>query len=54
MTDGEVLPKFLKRTQQRAKEILGNGADETRQCYKTVRVKRVISIIPPRKGATFR
>ncbi|ATF10454.1 hypothetical protein BTN50_2044 [Candidatus Enterovibrio altilux] len=30
-----------------------NGACDTKQSYETVRIKRAVSFISPRKGATF-
>ncbi|ATF09100.1 hypothetical protein BTN50_0573 [Candidatus Enterovibrio altilux] len=44
VTDGEVLPNLLKQTHQKINEILSDSV------YDTVRIKRVASFIPLRKG----
>ena len=54
MTDAEVLPNLLKRTRRSIKEISGEGAYDTRECHRAIRVKKAIPLlIPPREGAAF-
>ncbi len=53
VTDGEVLLSLLKQTCRKINKISADGAYETRQCDGTVRIKRVVPLIPPIKGATF-
>ena len=50
VTDDEVL---LKQTRRAIKEISGNGAYDTRECHRAIRVKKAIPLIPPREGAAF-
>ncbi len=52
MTDGEALLNLLKQTRRRINKISGNSAYYTRQFYETVRIKRAILPIPPRKETT--
>lgn len=53
VSGGEVLPNLLKQTHRRIVEISGDGAYDTRLCYKAIRIKRAAPLIPPREGATF-
>ncbi|ANS87813.1 IS5 family transposase [Vibrio parahaemolyticus] len=53
VTDAEVLPNLLKQTRRTIKEISGDGAYDTRECHRAIRVKKAISLIPPREGAAF-
>ncbi|ATF09387.1 hypothetical protein [Candidatus Enterovibrio altilux] len=39
MTDGEVLPYLLKQTHRRINVISGYSIDDTKQCYKIIRIK---------------
>lgn len=51
--DAELLPNQLKQTRRAVKEISGDGAYNTRECHRAIRVKKEIPLIPPREGATF-
>ncbi|ATF08656.1 hypothetical protein BTN50_0112 [Candidatus Enterovibrio altilux] len=53
MTDDEVLPNLLKQTRQKINGILADGVYDTKQCYEIVRIKRVVPLIPPKKGIIF-
>lgn len=53
VTDAEVLPNLLKQTSRAIKEISGDGAYDTRECHRAIRVKKAIPLIPPREGAAF-
>ncbi|ATF09334.1 hypothetical protein [Candidatus Enterovibrio altilux] len=35
----EILPNLLKQTRHRINGISSDGTDDTRQCYKTIRLK---------------
>lgn len=49
----EVLPNLLKQTRRKIAEISGDGAYDTKGCYKAIRIKQVVALIPPRDGAAF-
>jgi len=53
VTDAEVLPNLLKQTRRSVKEISGEGAYDTRECHRAIRVKKAIPLIPLREGAAF-
>ena len=53
VTDAEVLPNLLKQTRRTIKEISGDGAYDTRECHRAIRVKKATPLIPPREGAAF-
>ncbi|OEF90819.1 hypothetical protein A1QY_03215 [Vibrio anguillarum] len=53
VTDAEVLPNRLKQTRRAIKEISGDGAYDTRECHRVIRVKKAIPLIPPREGGAF-
>lgn len=53
VTDAEVLPNLLKQTRRSIKEISGDGAYDTRECHRAIRVKKAIHLIPPREGTAF-
>ncbi|ATF08635.1 Transposase [Candidatus Enterovibrio altilux] len=53
MTDSEVLPNLLKQTREEINEISADGAYDTGQRYETVRIKRAVSLISPRKEQFF-
>jgi|TARA_R110000772_G_scaffold268648_1_gene397018 hypothetical protein len=53
VTDAEVLPNLLKQTRRSIKEISRDGAYDTRECHRAIRVKKAIPLIPPREGAAF-
>ncbi|PMK35334.1 transposase [Vibrio lentus] len=49
VTDGEVLPNFLKQTRRSIVEVSGDSAYDTSACHAVIKVKRA----PPRDGAAF-
>jgi hypothetical protein len=53
VTDAEVFPNLLKQTRRKIIEISGDGAYDTRDCHDAIRIKRALSLIPPREGAAF-
>ncbi len=55
MTDGEILLSLLKQTGRGINEISADCAYDTKQYYKTVRIKRTVPLIliPPKKRITF-
>ncbi|MFM2623451.1 IS5 family transposase [Vibrio owensii] len=53
VTDGEVLPNLLQQTRRIIKEISGDGAYDTRECYQAISRKKATPLIPPRNGAVF-
>lgn len=53
VTDAEVLPNLLKQIRLTIKEISGDGAYDTRECHRAIRVKKATPLIPPREGAAF-
>ena len=53
MTDAEVLPNFLKQIRRTIKEIPGDGAYDTKECHRAIRIKKATPLIPPREGAAF-
>nr|WP_150137316.1 hypothetical protein [Candidatus Enterovibrio luxaltus] len=42
-----------KQTRRKTNEISADSPYNTRQYYETVRIKRVVLLIPPRKETTF-
>ncbi|WP_150149120.1 hypothetical protein [Candidatus Enterovibrio altilux] len=53
VTDAEVLSNLLTQTHRRINVTSDDGADDTRQCYETIRIKRAIPLILPRRGIIF-
>ncbi|WP_443088411.1 transposase [Vibrio sp. McD22-P3] len=53
VTNAEVLPSLLKQTRRAIKEISGDGAYDTRECHRAIRVKKATPLIPPHEGAAF-
>ncbi|ATF08605.1 hypothetical protein [Candidatus Enterovibrio altilux] len=52
-TDSKVQLNLLKQTHRRINAILVDGADDTWQSYKTVRIKRMVSLILSKKKQLF-
>ncbi len=46
VTDAEVLPNLLKQTRRSIKEISGDGAYDTRDCHRAIRVMQAIPLNP--------
>lgn len=46
VADAEVLPNLLKQTRRAIKEISGDGAYDTRECHKAIRVKKEMPLSP--------
>ncbi len=53
VTDAKVLPNLLKQTRRTIQEISGDGAYDTRECYRAIRVKKARPLTPPLEGAAF-
>ena len=53
VTDAEVLPNLLKQTRRTIKEIWRDGAYDTKECHRAIRVKKATPLVPPREGAAF-
>ncbi|ATF09955.1 hypothetical protein [Candidatus Enterovibrio altilux] len=53
ITGGEVRPNLLKQIRRKINEISAYGAYDTRPCYETIHIKRVVPLILPEKVATF-
>ncbi len=51
ISNGEVMPNLIRQTRRKIAEISGDGAYDTRLCYKAIRIKRAAPIITPREGA---
>ncbi len=51
MTDAEVLPNLPKQTRRTIKEISGDGAYDTKECHRAIRVKKATPLIPLREGS---
>jgi hypothetical protein len=52
--DCEMGPKLMKRAPKSIKKVLGDGAYDTWDCYKTAYEKGQKLIVPPRDGAVFK
>ena len=48
-----VIPNLLKQTRRAIKEISGDGAYDTRECHRAIRVKKAIPLILPHEGIAF-
>lgn len=58
LTDAEVvdprtLPRQLKRIESPVGRVYGDGAFDSRACYKAIHQRGARAIIPPRRGAVF-
>lgn len=53
VTYAEVIPNLLKQTRRTINEIWGDGAYDTRECHRSIKVKKAIPFIPPREWAAF-
>ncbi|ATF09164.1 Mobile element protein [Candidatus Enterovibrio altilux] len=51
--DGEILLYLLEQTLLKINEIPGHEAYDAKQYYETVRIKRAVSFILPRRRAIF-
>ncbi|MGX9521740.1 hypothetical protein ACWX0P_23530 [Vibrio mediterranei] len=48
-----MLPNLLKQARRTINEISGDGAYDTRERYRTIRVKNAKPLLPPREGVAF-
>lgn len=53
-TDCEVAPKMLKKAPQSVKNIIGDGAYDTMECYRAAYEHGASLLTPPRQGAVIR
>jgi hypothetical protein len=53
VVDGRMLPRQLRQVEARVERVYGDGAYDTRLCYKAIHKKGAKAIIPPRKGSTL-
>jgi hypothetical protein len=51
--DCEVGPRLLERAPRSVKRVIGDGAYDTRGCYKAAYERGLHLIVPPRQGAVF-
>lgn len=53
VTDGEVLPRLLQACPGSMREVIADGAYDTKSCYQAIHQAGAIGIIPPRKTASY-
>jgi IS5 family transposase len=53
VVDPKVLPKLLKQVEGQVERVYGDGAYDSRECYKAIHQKGARAVIPPRKGSTL-
>jgi hypothetical protein len=53
VVDPRVLPRLLKEVEGEIERVTGDGAYDSRLCYKAVHERGAQAIIPPRKGSTM-
>jgi hypothetical protein len=53
VVDPRVLPKLLKQVEGQVERVYGDGAYDSRECYKAIHQKGARAVIPPRKGSTL-
>ncbi|ELO1776182.1 transposase [Vibrio fluvialis] len=53
VTDAEVPPNLVKQTRRAFNAISGNGAYDTTECLRAIRVQKAIPLIPLRDEAAF-
>lgn len=51
--DSEVLPTLLNPLRRKIGSVSGDGAYDTKECYKVLQRKGIVSLIPPRNNAGF-
>lgn len=53
VVDPRCLPRLLKQVQADVERIYGDGAYDSRQCYRAIYKRKALPVIPPRKGSTL-
>ena len=53
VVDPRCLPKLLRQVEVDIERVYGDGAYDSRQCYRAVYERKALPIIPPRKGSTL-
>jgi hypothetical protein len=53
VVDPRCLPKLLKQVEADVERVYGDGAYDSRDCYRAVYKRKAIPVIPPRKGSTL-
>jgi hypothetical protein len=53
VVDPRCLPKLLGQVEADVERVYGDGAYDSRQCYRAVYKRKAIPVIPPRKGSTL-
>ena len=53
VVDPRVLPKLLKQVEGEVERVYGDGAYDSRECYRALHKRGAHPIIPPRKGSTL-
>lgn len=53
VVDPRCLPKLLKQVEADVERVYGDGAYDSRQCYRAIYKRKAVPIIPPRKGSTL-
>jgi hypothetical protein len=53
VVDPRCLPRLLKQVQTDAERVYGDGAYDSRECYRAIYKRKALPVIPPRKGSTL-
>lgn len=53
VVDPRCLPKLLGQVEAELERVYGDGAYDSRQCYRVVYKRKALPVIPPRKGSTL-
>lgn len=54
VADCEVAPKLIKKTPRSVKRVLGDGAYDTFECYRSAHERGCELLVPPRSGAVLK
>jgi DDE family transposase len=52
VVDPRMMPRQLKQVEARVENVYGDGAFDSRDCYRAIHQKGAKAIIPPREGST--
>lgn len=53
VVDPRCLPKLLRQVEAGIERVYGDGAYDSRQCYRAIYKRKALPVIPPRKGSTL-
>jgi hypothetical protein len=53
VVDPRCLPRLLKQVEADVEKVYGDGAYDSRQCYRGIYKRKALPVIPPRKGSTL-